>query len=151
MTSSRWPVVVDALVAALRADPALAGVDILDGPPTGEPSGRDVIAIGHALDDDDDTAGSTAWTDHSTGGVVEERCEIRCAVQAVSGNTALTTARGRAFELLDAAHAALRADWTAGVASVVSVDLAAGTVRQAQSDLGSGARVEFTVTIHALI
>ncbi len=151
MTASRWPSVVDALVAVLRATPALAGVDVLDGPPTGEPSGRDVVAIGHSLDDDDDTAGSVAWTDYSTGGVVEERCEIRCAVQAVSGDTAMTTPRTRAFALLDAAHAALRADWTAGVPSVVSVDITTGTVRQAQSGLGPGARIEFTVTVHALI
>ena len=151
MTSSRWPAAVAALVATLRAAPALAGVDVLDGPPTGEPSGRDVVCIGHVLDDADDTSGSANWTPYTTGGVISEDSEIRCAVQSVSGATDLAIARGRAFALLDAVHAALRADWTLGDPSIVTGDLAVGAVRQAQTELGSGCRVEFTVTIHALI
>jgi len=149
--ASRWPVVAAELVAMLRADPALSGVDVLDGPPVGEPSGRDVISIGHALDDADDVAGSAAWAWHATGGQVDETSEIRCAVQSVSGSVDLAVPRARAFAILDVVQSALRADWTAGIDGAWSIDVSAGTVRQAQTELGSGCRVEFTVTIHALI
>lgn len=152
MTASRWPAVVDALVALLRADPALAGVDVLDGPPVGEPSGRDVVCIGHVLNDDDDLSGSVRWQPHSTGGIVEEACQVRLAVQAVAGDTTLAIPRTRAFALLDAVHAALRGDWTVGgLDGVIAVDLETGSVRQDQADLGSGCRVEATVTVTSLI
>lgn len=152
MTASRWPAVVDALVALLRAHPSLAGVDVLDGPPVGEPTGHDVICVGHGLDDDDDTSGAVRWQPHSTGGVLAEDCDVRLVVQAVIGDTTLSAARTRAFALMDVVHAALRGDWTVGgLDGVIAVDLSAGTIRQDQTGLGCGCRIEATVTVTSLI
>lgn len=159
MTGSRWPAVADALVAALTtasANPAspLYGAAVLDGPAVGAASALAAVAVGWQFDDDVDAAGSIDQSYRTTGGASawrDESAEIACAVRVVSGDTAISATRLAAFALLDGVSALLRATPDLGLAGVLTVDLASGRVRQAQSPDGCGVVVEFAVRVVSVI
>lgn len=152
--TSRVPAAVDALVALCRASPALAGVEIVDGPPIIDLANPDVIFIG--WQPSDGTAVTFAQDFNAAGARTrDEEFGITCYAEAHSGDTDITARRVRAFELLAAVETALRATDAAPTAptlngAVLWAHLTAGTVTQAQSQ-GALVGVEFTVSCRARI
>lgn len=152
MSSSRWPHIVDALLAALGADPQLVG-KVFDGIPVTAEHITDGVFIGVVLDDDNGDAGRWNQTWHEMGGTPprDESGSIRCTVMSQRGDTDLATARTSAFTHLGYVEAVCRADYDLAVTDVMWLHLTGGRVRQGLTPRGSYCEVEFTVDYQALI
>jgi hypothetical protein len=110
--TSRYPTVVDHLVAALRA----ADLLVWDGPlVTGDT--RDAVFVGY--DADPDSEWLSAELGQSWAGLGartrEETFAVRCAVLATTGETEAKPARDAAFALLAVVETVLRAGPSLGL------------------------------------
>jgi len=154
MLTSRVPAAVDALLAILRAAPALAEVRIVDGPESVNLTDRDRIHVGWqpggeaavALTQDFNGAGARTR---------DEEFEISCYAESRSGDKDMAVRRSKAFELVGAVEEALRATNAAPTAptlggAVLWAHLTTGNLTQAQSE-GALAGVAFAVTCRARI
>lgn len=153
MAITRIDAVIDALVAALRADPSLSGVTVLDGPPVTDDPLWEVVSIGFAWDAEDDRAAETTQGYHELGMTAkrDETVDVYCAVRVVNGDADVSTARARAVVLLGAVETVLRADPSLGLADLLRCEVTVGDLRQTQTGDGVGALIRFTVTATALI
>jgi hypothetical protein len=155
MATSAVPAAVDALLAILRAAPALAEVRIVDGPPSVNLTERHRIYVGwspgaeQAVDITQDFASAGARTR-------DEDFGIACYAETRTGDKDMALRRAKAFELLAAVEDALRA--TNDVPTAPTLDgtvqwahLTAGSLVQEQSDGGALAGLAFTVTCRARI
>jgi hypothetical protein len=105
------PAAIDGLMALLRDQPALQGVQILDGPQAKWP-GKDFIVIG--LSPEDPTVSTTRLPAGLSASSTTETADITCMVRSWSGSTAVKLRRDRAYELVAAAQAVVVADPTLG-------------------------------------
>lgn len=154
MMTSRVPAAVDALLAILRAAPALAEVAIVDGPSSvnftqkqrlyvgWQPSGEAAVSLEQAFN------GAGARTR-------DETFTIACYAEARSGDTDMQTRRNEVFALVGEVETALRATNAAPTAptlngTVLWAHLTAGDLTQVQ-DQGSLAGLSFTVSCQARI
>ena len=152
MPTTRAAAVLDTLVSTLAAVPALTG-RVWDGPPvTGDPL-PEVVTVGYAFDDDDDTAVDIRQEYHDLGPAAkrDETLDVLCAAYAANGDGDMAAARARAVTLLGAVETALRANPGLGLADALRTELTVGTMRQAQTAQGTACIVQFTVTATCLI
>ena len=153
MATSALPAVLDALVSALRASPALAAVTVYDGPAPTSATDLDMIVIG---DDDDQEAGSPAGlTEQSWNGLGakrrDESIEIRCAAVSWSGDVEIKPLRDRVFALTAAVETVLRAGPSLSGACQWSEFARVDELRQEQTDRGAVVSALFTVSARARI
>jgi hypothetical protein len=153
MQTSRVPAAVDALLAILRASPALADVRIIDGPEPVNLTERDMIFVGWqngeaavALTQDFNAAGARTR---------DEAFEIACYAESRAGDKDMALRRTKVFDLVGAVEEALRATDAAPTAptlngTVLWAHLTTGNLQQAQNE-GSIAGLAFTVTCQARI
>jgi hypothetical protein len=153
MQTSRVPAAVDALLAILRASPALADVRIIDGPEPVNLTERDMIFVGWqngeaavALTQDFNAAGARTR---------DEAFEIACYAESRAGDKDMALRRTKVFDLVGAVEEALRATDAAPTAptlngTVLWAHLTTGNLQQAQNE-GSIAGLAFTVTCRARI
>lgn len=154
MQTSRVPAAVDALLAILRAAPALADVRIVDGQEAVNLTDRDRIHVGYqpgadaavALTQDFNAAGARTR---------DEAFEISCYAESRAGDKDMALRRTRVFDLVGAVETALRATGAAPTAptlngTVLWAHLTTGNLQQAQSE-GAIAGLAFTVTCRARI
>ncbi|TXS20208.1 hypothetical protein EAO70_09350 [Streptomyces sp. adm13(2018)] len=154
-TTSRVPAAVNALLALLKAAPALAGVRIVDGPPSVNLTERRVLYVGWqrgsdlavSLEQDFNAAGArTRDETFVIGGYIESR----------SGDKdAAALHRDRAFEILAAVEDALRATDAAPTAptlnnTVLWAHIVTGDLFQEQSE-GTLVGLNFSVACRARI
>ncbi|WP_326739145.1 hypothetical protein [Streptomyces sp. NBC_01022] len=155
MATSAVPAAVDALLAILRASPALAEVRIVDGPPSVNLTDRHRIYVGwapgseQAVDITQEFASAGARTR-------DEDFSIACYAETRTGDKDMSLRRAKAFELLAAVEDALRATNDAPTAPTLSgtvlwSHLTAGSLVQEQNDSGALAGLPFSVTCHARI
>lgn len=155
MATSAVPGAIGALLAILRAAPALAEVRIVDGPPSVNLTERHRIYVGwspgaeQAVDISQDFASAGARTR-------DEDFGIACYAETRTGDKDMALRRVKAFELLAAVEDALRATDDAPTAPTLSgtvqwAHLTAGSLVQEQSDGGALAGLAFTVTCRARI
>lgn len=151
--TSRVPAAVDALVALCRASTALAGVDIVDGPPIIDLSNPELVAVGWQPADG---ASVTLTQDFASAGARrrDEDFTIACYAEARSGDTDIASRRTRAFELVAAVETTLRATNEAPEAPTLNgtvqwAHLTAGDLVQEQATTGAIVGLNFTVTCHA--
>lgn len=154
MMTSRVPAAVDALLAILRAAPALAEVDVIDGPGAvnytqlrrlyvgWQPSGESAVQ----LTQDFNSAGARTR---------DEAFTITCYAEARAGDKDMKARRDEVFALVGEVETALRATGAAPTAptlngTVLWAHLTAGDLVQAQAE-GSIAGLAFTVTCQARI
>lgn len=152
MAVTRADAVIDALVAALSADGTLAGL-VWDGPPiTGDPL-PEVVTVGFAFDESDDSSFEITQSYHDLGPAAsrDETVDVRCAVYSSNGDGDMGAARARAVVLLGAVESVLRANPTLGLTEVMRAELSVGTGRQAQTPEGAACIVQFTVTATSII
>lgn len=154
MTTSRVPAAVDALLAILRAAPALSEVAIVDGPVGINLTQLQRIHVGWqpggdaavALEQSFNAAGARTRNEAFT---------ISCYAEARAGDTDIKARRDEVFALVGEVETALRATNQAPTAptlngTVLWAHLTAGDLTQLQSE-GSLAGLAFTVTCQARI
>ncbi|MER5892280.1 hypothetical protein [Streptomyces sp. NPDC001876] len=155
MATSAAPAAVGALLSILRAAPALDGVHIVDGPPSVNLTDRHRIYVGYSpgadvsIDIGQSFAGAGAR-------IRDEDGSIACYAETRAGDKDMALRRDRAFELLAAVEAALRATDAAPEAptlngTVLWSGLTAGSLVQEQGPNGALAGLSFTVAYRARI
>lgn len=154
MQTSRVPAAVDALLAILRAAPALAEVRIVDGPEAVNGTERHRVHVGWQPGAD---AAVTLTQDFNSAGARtrDEAFEIACYAETWAGDTDMSVRRTKVFDLVGAVEAALRATDAAPTAptlngTVLWAHLTTGNLTQVQSE-GALAGLAFTVTCRARI
>ncbi|MFD9225382.1 hypothetical protein ACFWDI_36480 [Streptomyces sp. NPDC060064] len=153
-TTSRVPAAVDALLAILRAVPALEAVHIVDGPPSVNLTERQRIYVGWQPSGE----ASVALTqDFAAAGARtrDEAFEIFCYAESRGGDKDMALQRTRVFELVAAVETALRATDLAPEAptlngTVLWSHITAGNLTQ-QQDQGALTGLDFTITCRARI
>lgn len=154
MMTSRVPAAVDALLAILRAAPALSEVVIVDGPSTVNFTQRQRLYIGWQPSAESAVSITQQW--NAAGARTrDEAFSINGYAEARAGDTDIQARRNEAFALLGEVETALRASNSAPTAptlngSVLWAELAAGDLFYDVSQ-GSLAGLAFTVTCQARI
>lgn len=155
MATSAVPGAIDALLTILRVQPALSEVEVIDGPPVGDMSDQDLIAVGWSPDGD--TAAETVQ-DFAYAGARrrDEDFTIAGWIDSWSGDSDVRVCRNRAFELLAVLEDSLRATDIAPEAPTLNgtvqwAHLTRGVLQQSNTDQGVRAGLAFTVTCRALI
>lgn len=155
MATSAVPGAIAALLTILRASPALADVDIVDGPPMIDGSNSDLIAVGWAPSSEQV---SDSVQDFAYAGARkrDESFTLVGWIDSWTGDDNVTAARTRAYELLAVLEDLVRATDAAPTAPTLN-----GTVQwahlthlrldQNSSDQGMQASITWTLTCRARI
>lgn len=152
--TSRVPAAVDALLAILKAAPALEGVRIVDGPPTVNLTERQRIYVGWQPSEE---PAVTLQQDFAYAGARarNEDFVIACYAESRSGDKAMEPQRTRVFELVAAVESALRATDAAPeaptlIGNVLWAHLTAGDLTYTPVE-GALAGLAFTISCRARI
>lgn len=143
---TQWPVVMARLVALLPTLPGWSDdpVAVFDGAPIGDVSAGSLCTVGYV---DGDDAGQYSESLAPVGNVFTfETGEVRCRLLVATGDATLSAVRAKAFALVDALRASMRADPLLGVlpaGSTTSMTVGVGSV---QNEQGAGQRLDFTVS-----
>ncbi|MEV0183811.1 hypothetical protein AB0I54_31685 [Streptomyces sp. NPDC050625] len=154
MMTSRVPAAVDALLAILRAAPALAEVAIIDGPSAMNYTQLRRVYVG--WQPGADSAVSLEQAFNSAGARTrDEMFSVSCYAEARAGDKDMKSRRDEVFALVGEVETALRATNVAPEAptlggAVLWAHLTAGDLTQVQAE-GSLAGLAFTVTCQARI
>lgn len=147
---SQIPNVLDALVSAFQAAPALADVEVQDGPVVSDGDAPDWLCVG--FDGDPDGAFEAAVSEEAYNdlyGTRGEQITVPCAVVVARGDTDVREARGRAFQILATVRGLFLAD-----PSLVGpqTQTATGSTRltQVQTQNGIEIRLALSVTCESL-
>ncbi|MFE7444558.1 hypothetical protein ACFU7X_29385 [Streptomyces chartreusis] len=154
VTTSRVPAAVDALLAILRASPALADIRIVDGPEAVNNTDRHRIHVG--WQPGGESAVSLEQAFNGAGARTrDEAFAIACYAESRTGDKDMAARRTKVFEIVAAVEVALRATNELPEAptlngTVLWAHLTTGDLIQAQTE-GSLAGLSFTVTCQARI
>ncbi|MET4925466.1 hypothetical protein P3L51_24455 [Streptomyces sp. PSRA5] len=155
MKTSAVPGAIDALLSICRAAPALAvdQVLIIDGPPVGDMSDQDIVAIGWNPGDE---PGADLTQDFAYAGARtrDEDFNVTGWIESWSGDGDVQPRRARAFELLGVIETAIRASGTNTTAPTLGgavqwAHLTRGQLQQFNTDQGIRVGIAFTVTCRA--
>ncbi|GAA2929840.1 hypothetical protein [Streptomyces enissocaesilis] len=155
MATSRVPAAIDALLAILRAAPALAEVTIIDGPPVGDMADADLVAVGWSPSAE---AGAELAQDFASAGARtrDEDFTVTGWIESWSGDSDVAPRRTRAFALLAVVEDAIRAtgpnpDAPTLNGAVLWAHLTRAQLQQFSTDQGIRAGLAFTVSCRARI
>lgn len=154
MQTSRVPAAIDALLAILRARPALAEVDVVDGPAAVNLTNRRRIHIGWSPGADQ--AVELQQQFNAAGARTrDEMFSISCYAESRGGDKDMAPRRSDAFTLVGEVEQALRATDAEPEAptlngTVLWAELTTGNVLQSASE-GAIVGVEFAVSCRARI
>lgn len=153
-TTSRVPAALDALLAILRARPALAEVAIVDGQTAVNLTQRRRIHVGWQPGAEQAVALEQSW--NAAGGRTrDEQFVINCYAESRGGDRDMSFRRADAFDLVAEVEQALRATNEAPTAptlndTVLWAELATGDLTQSLSD-GITVGLAFAVACRARI
>lgn len=151
MAASRWPAVVDALIAVLSADASLTGL-VYDGVPVTSDDIRSGVFIGVLLEDPGNSGQITQdYHELGSGAKRDEEGVVRCTVLSQSGDIGIAAHRTTAFTLLGHVERVVRGNYSLGLADVLYSEVRIGHARQAHTPRGSYVEVEFQITYKALL
>ncbi|MFD7774261.1 hypothetical protein [Streptomyces sp. NPDC059753] len=155
METSRVGAAVDALLAILRAAPALEDVAVIDGPAATNYTDRRRLYVGWAPGADQ---AASIEQDFAYAGARtrNESFAITCYAESWAGDKDMALRRASVFTLLAQVEEALRATDTAPEAptlngTVLWAHLTTGSLSQAQTENGALAALVFTVSCQARI
>lgn len=154
MATSAVPAAIAQLVSILRT-PAIADVDVIDGPPTNDVNTQDVICIGWTPEGDQ--AAELQQNFNAAGARTrDEDFAITGYIDCWSGDADFTIVRARVFALLGEVEQRIRATGPNPEAptlngAVLWAHLTHGVLRQSHTEQGARAALAFTVTCHARI
>jgi hypothetical protein len=153
MATSAVPGAITALLAILRADAGLSGVQVLDGPPVGDQSDQDYVAVGWQ-DGSEESVQIVQDFNAAGARTRDENFAILCWLDTWTGDSDVSARRVRAFALLAVIENAIRA--TAGApnaptlnGSVMWAHLTNAVLKQANTDQGVRVGIAFTITCRA--
>lgn len=155
MATSAVPAAIDALLAILSAEEGLSGVRVLDGPPTGDMSDEEYVAIGWQPDSED--AVQMVQDFNAAGARTrDEDFTILCWLDTWTGDSDVRARRARAFALLAVIEDAIRASGASPTAPTLSgtvlwAHLTGALLKQANTDQGVRAGITFTISCRARI
>lgn len=155
MATSAVPGAIAALLAMLRSESGLSGVQVVDGPPTDDQSDADLIAVGWSLEGD--LAAEVVQEFNAAGARTrDENFDIACWLDTWSGDHDFAACRARAYELLAVVENAIRASGASPTAPTLNgavqwAHLTRYTLRQSLTDQGAQVSVPFTITCRARI
>jgi hypothetical protein len=155
MATSAVPGAITALLAILRADAGLSGVQVLDGPPVGDQSDQDYVAVGWQ-DGSEESVQIVQDFNAAGARTRDENFAILCWLDTWTGDSEVSARRVRAFELLAVIENAIRASGGSPTAptmngSVQWAHLTNAVLKQANTQDGVRAGIAFTVTCRARI
>lgn len=155
MATSAVPAAIDALLTILRAAPALADVQVSDGPPIEDQSAAELVAIGWTHED---ALSAEAAQDFNSAGARtrDEDFSIAGWIDAWNGDDDITVCRDRAYELLAVIETAIRASGANPTAptlngAVLWAHLTRHALHQRDTDQGMKAGIAFTISCRARI
>ena len=155
MATSAVPGAIGALLAILRADAGLSGVQVLDGPPVRDMADQDYVAVGWQPDGDE--SAQIAQDFASAGARTrDEDFAVSCWIDTWTGDSDMSTRRARAFALLAVVENAIRASGGSPMAptldgTVLWAHLTNAVLKQANTDQGVRAGIAFSITCRARI
>jgi len=155
MATSRVPAAIEALLAIWRAAPGLAGVQILDGPPTVDQAGADYLSVGWSPTSE--LAVEFVQEFNAAGARTrDEEFSILCFLDTWTGDTDVSARRTRAFALLAVCEESIRASSSNPTApnlggAVLWAEIASGSLMQTSTDQGVRAAIPFVVACRARI
>lgn len=139
--ASRLPDLIDALVAQLQAQPALDGVEVVDGPLVTDSPSPDWVVVGFDGDDGGTfEAGQTVGGWSGVGTRREEELQLVVAVIAARGDTDVQAARRRVYEIASPIEALLAATPSLGLAEAECA-IGASALVQEQTNRGVQVRL----------
>ena len=145
MAHSTIPAALDNLIAALRSETQLSGVQIIDGQPITDLPG-DFILVGFG----DDTGASVSGSQvpASLGNLRRaEQFTINCEISAWQGSTEMKIVRDRAFQILGCVEDVVRANASLNDAVIFSDFGQSIDLNQIQTAQGAVAVIKFTIAI----
>lgn len=157
MATSAVPGAIDALLTRWRALPGLEGVQVLDGPPTGDQSDAEYISVGWQGAESGDLAAESQQDFAYAGARTrDENFTIGCWIDTWTGDKDVGARRRRAYELYGVLEDSLRATQDARDAptlggAVLWSELTTSALRQASTDQGVRAVLTFAVACRARI
>lgn len=153
MATSAVPGAITQLLAILGAAAGLSGVEVIDGPPVGDMSATEFVAVGWQPDGEESVQ---ILQDFNAAGARtrDEDFAILCWLDTWTGDSDVSARRVRAFELLAAVETAIRASGSSPTAptlngSVLWAHLTNAALKQANTDQGVRAGIAFTITCRA--
>lgn len=155
MATSAVPGAITELLAILSADAGLTGVEVIDGPPTGDMSATEYVAVGWQPDGEESV--QIAQDFNAAGARTrDEDFAILCWIDTWTGDSDVSARRVRAFELLAVVEDSIRASGASPTApnlngSVMWAHLTNAVLKQANTDQGVRAGIAFTITCRARI
>lgn len=148
MATSRVPDLIDALVKALQASPALSTVKVVDGPLVTDSAAQEWVFVGYDGDDQGDF--TTASTRQDWAGIgakkKNEDITLTCAILVQRGSTDVRACRVRTFGILAAVEDVLRADPSLGLGTPTVCSIAETTFHTEQTAGGVQGRMPLTLT-----
>lgn len=146
--ASTVPGAITALVTMLQAAPALAGVEVNDGPPMGNSAAMEAIGVGYTAEEDIPAVDSSVTVSSFSGFPESESYTVHCSLAVVTGDRLIASSRARAYELYAAIGEVLAAQ---GVPGTMSAGLADHSLSQEDTDRGMLARINFGIQVTASI
>ncbi|MGA6159593.1 hypothetical protein ACPEIC_40365 [Stenotrophomonas sp. NPDC087984] len=155
MATSRVPAAIEALLTIWRTAAGLAGVEILDGPPTIDQSGADYLSVGWSPTSD--LSVEFAQEFNAAGARTrDEEFSILCSLDTWTGDSDVAARRTRAFDLLAVCEETIRASSSSPTAptlngAVLWAEIASGSLMQTNTDKGVRVTIPFVVNCRARI
>jgi len=148
--TTKYPTMIDKVIAALGAASSLSGVRVFDGAEVDESYPGNAIAIGHdgSIGDTEMQVGNIRNTPLDFSDVHEESGTINCSLWAWSGTTSFKSSRVAAFGLLSAVDSVIRTDPTFSGTCFYSW-LESNSVVYRQTTAGSAVVLNFNIVYTA--
>lgn len=148
--STKYPAMIDAIIAALGSATSLSGVRIFDGAEVDETYAGNAIAIGHdgSTGDSEMQVGNIRNTPLDFTDVHEESGTVNCSLWAWSGLTSFKGSRTTAFNLLSAVDTVIRSNPTFGGICFYSW-LESNSVAYRQTTAGAAVVLNFSIVYTA--
>ena len=150
MATTALPHLIDAVVAAFKASPSLAGVTIYDGIEIDSSDPINWISVGHDGSEDGEVTVGNIRNEYKALGAKSmfEDGTLNCTLASWTGDTSLSACRVAAYALLDAVDTTIRLDPSFGGVVLYS-GLDTNTPTYVQTNQGAGIQINFTIAYRA--
>lgn len=146
MAITAFPLLIDAIVAALRAAPSLSTATIYDGIEIDSSDPTNWISIGHDGSEDGEVVAANLRNEYKQLGAKSmfEDGSINCTLSSWTGDTNLSVCRINAYALLSAVDTVIRTDPSFGGVVLYS-GLETHTPTYVQTNQGAAVQINFSI------
>ena len=146
MAITAFPLLIDAIVAALRAASSLSTATIYDGIEIDSSDPTNWISIGHDGSEDGEVVAANLRNEYKQLGAKSmfEDGSINCTLSSWTGDTNLSVCRTSAYALLSAVDTVIRTDPSFGGVVLYS-GLESHTPTYVQTSQGAAVQINFTI------